>query len=165
MDDLAKRCQNRIHLTTDNLPGYRDAVDRGFDANVDYGQAVKQYYTPPNQSPNNRSVYGKVVMMRRTPIFGRPFFNKISTSIVERQNLTARMHVRRAARATNAFSKKLDNFKSAIALHYAYYNFVKIHKSLRMTPAMAAGATDHLWTMDELIAIAGSFLPPSDMGF
>ena len=75
------------------------------------------------------------------------------------------MHVRRAARATNAFSKKLDNFKSAIALHYAYYNFVKIHKSLRMTPAMAAGATDHLWTMDELIAIAGSFLPPSDMGF
>lgn len=164
MDDLAKRCQNRIHLTTDSLGGYKDAVERGFGSNVDYGQAVK-HYSLPQEGQTNRSVTGKVVMIRRTPIFGRPFFAKISTSIVERQNLTARMHVRRAARATNAFSKKLDHFKAAIALHYAYYNLVKIHSSLRMTPAMAAGVTDHLWTFEELIEMAGAFLPDSALGF
>jgi hypothetical protein len=85
---------------------------------------------------------------------GRPEWKHISTSYVERQNLTMRMHMRRLTRLTNAFSKKLDNFKAAVGLHFAYYNFVRVHKSLRMTPAMAGGVTDHIWTIEDLVRAA-----------
>src|SRR5205814_10709539 len=100
-------------------------------------------YSPPD-----------IVNIKRTIISGRPDVETISTSYVERQNLTMRMHMRRLTRLTNAFSKKIENFKAAVALHFAYYNFVRIHKSLRMTPAMAGGVTDHVWTVEELLRAA-----------
>jgi IS1 family transposase len=158
MEDLAGRVGNRVQLSTDTLASYADAVDNAFGGAVDYGQIVKSYSSPPLPD-GTRGVTGEVVRVTRRPVFGRPIFAGISTSIVEKQNHTARMHVRRIARATNAFSKKLINFKAAIALHYAYYNLVKVHTTLKTTPAVAAKVTDHVWTMFELIEAAGQMLP------
>ena len=147
--DLATRVQGRVQISTDALTAYEDAIERGFGTNADYGQIVKTYaasefaarrYSPP-----------EIVHIIRNVISGNPAPALISTSYVERQNLTMRMHMRRLTRLTNAFSKKLDNFKAAVALHFAYYNFVKIHKSLRVTPAMAAGVTDTVWSIGDLV--------------
>ncbi|MFZ0050182.1 MAG: IS1 family transposase [Desulfobaccales bacterium] len=147
--DLSNRLDNRVQLSSDSMTTYIDAVDSAFGANVDYGQMVKTYegeplgpgrYSPPH-----------VIKADRIVILGTPKQSKISTSYIERQNLTMRMQMRRFTRLTNAFSKKLDNLKAAVALHFAHYNFVRIHSSLRVTPAMAAGVTDHLWSISELM--------------
>lgn len=149
MIDLSERLANRVQLSSDALRTYVDAVERAFGDDVDYGQLVKFYEAEPI-GPGRYSP-PKVVWAERNVIAGRPDQRHISTSIIERQNLTMRMSMRRFTRLTNAFSKKLENLQAAVALHFAHYNFVRIHKSLRITPAMAAGVTDRLWTLEELV--------------
>ncbi|MEZ5404933.1 MAG: IS1 family transposase [Verrucomicrobiia bacterium] len=153
LSDLASRLTNRIQLSSDSLRAYIEAVEVGFGSDVDYGQIVKTY-SVTDLTNQGRYSPAEVVKTERSCIVGKPQYDKISTSIVERQNLTMRMHCRRLTRLTNAFSKKLENFKAAIGLHFAYYNFVKIHGSLRTTPAMAAGVTDRLWTVEDLIGMS-----------
>ncbi len=139
----------RVQLTTDGLAAYLGAVEEAFGADVDYAQLVKLYeaenpgagrYSPP-----------RVTETISTPVSGDPDPTFISTSYVERQNLTMRMQIRRFTRLTNAFSKKLANLKAALALHFAWYNFVRIHKTLRVTPAMAAGITNQVWEFSDLV--------------
>ena len=149
ISDLSSRLSNRIQISSDKLKAYVDAIEVAFGANVDYGQIVKSYEAEPI-GPGRYSP-PKVVSVLKEYIIGNPDFNKICTSFVERQNLTVRMQIRRFTRLTNAFSKKLENLKAAVALHFAHYNFVRIHGSLRMTPAMAAGVTNKLWTIQDLI--------------
>lgn len=151
VEDLAARLDSeRVQVSTDSLRAYVDAIERGFGSNVDYGQIVKTY-TLTDLADQRRYSPPDIVNIRRTVISGRPDLKSISTSYVERQNLTMRMHMRRLTRLTNAFSKKMENFKAAVALHFAYYNFVRIHKSLRMTPAMAGGVTNKIWEVSNLI--------------
>ena len=147
--DLSSRLINRVQLSSDALGAYVDATERAFGANVDYGQIVKSHeaevikpgrYSPPH-----------VVATRRTVLTGTPNMAHISTSLIERQNLTMRMSMRRFTRLTNAFSKKFENLKAAVGLHFAHYNFVRIHKTLRTTPAMAGGVTSQLWSLRDLI--------------
>lgn len=149
--DLSGRVNNRVQLSSDSLSAYVEAVELSFGANVDYGQVVKTYeaeaigpgrYSPP-----------KVIAADRFVISGQPRVERISTSFVERQNLTMRMQMRRFTRLTNAFSKKLENLKAAVALHFAHYNFVRIHGSLRVTPAMEAGITRTPWTVRDLLEL------------
>jgi IS1 family transposase len=150
IEDLASRLSNRCQLSSDALRAYESAVERAFGSQVDYGSIFKTFshselaqqrrYSPPD-----------VVNIKRTPVFGNPVVDLISTSHVEKQNHTLRMHCRRLSRLTNAFSKKLENFKAAVALHYGYYNFVKTHTSLRCTPAMEAGVTNSAWTVAKLV--------------
>lgn len=147
--DLSNRFDNRVQLSSDSLALYVDAVEEGFGPDVDYGQLVKAYEAEPMGA--GRYSPPHVVSAERKVIIGSPKISKISTSYVERQNLTMRMQMRRFTRLTNAFSKKLDNLKAAVALHFAHYNFVRVHGSLRVTPAMAAGVTDHLWSLSELM--------------
>ena len=156
MSDLAERMANRIQVSTDALAAYPDAIERGFGAEIDYGQVVKTYAM---------SVVGKeaavryspvdVVKVERTVVSGMPDVSRITTSHVESQNLTLRMHCRRLTRLTNAFSKKFENFQAAVALNFAYYNFCKTHSSLRMTPAMAAGVETSHWTVAQLVERCG----------
>lgn len=150
IEDIAKRVKNRIQISSDSLKAYRDAVEMGFGANVDYGQIVKTYAVTDLLNQGRYSP-AQIVKADKTCVVGNPKYDKISTSYIERQNLTMRMHCRRLTRLTNAFSKKLENFKAAMGLHFAYYNFVKMHLSLRMTPAMAAGVTNRLWTVSDLV--------------
>jgi IS1 family transposase len=147
--DLSNRLKNRVQLSSDSMSAYPEAVDAAFGANVDYGQLVKAYEAEP-LGPGRYSP-PECVRADRIVISGAPKYFKISTSYVERQNLTMRMQMRRFTRLTNAFSKKLENLKAAVALHFAHYNFVRIHKKLRVTPAMEAGITDHLWSISELM--------------
>jgi IS1 family transposase len=150
IEDLASRLSHRVQLSSDALRAYTDAVERTFGAEVDYGSIVKTFgqaeldeqrrYSPP-----------KITGVRRMPVQGDPHINLISTSHVEKQNHTLRMRCRRLTRLTNAFSKKLENFKAAVALHYAYYNFVKSNIAIRCTPAMAAGVTNTFWTVRALV--------------
>lgn len=139
----------RPQLSSDGLRAYVDAVERRFGANADYGQMVK-IYGPSEIADQRRYSPAKLVEVKRAVIAGNPDPKLISTSYVERQNLTKRMHMRRLTRLTNAFSKKLENFQAAAALHFGYYNFVR----LRMTPAMVDGVTDHIWTVPELMEAA-----------
>lgn len=147
--DLSSRVNNRVQLTSDSLSAYVEAVELSFGANVDYGQVVKTYeaeaigpgrYSPP-----------KVIAADRFVISGQPQIDRVSTSYVERNNLTMRMQMRRFTRLTNAFSKKLENLKAAVAFHLAHYNFVRIHSSLRVTPAVEAGIADHVWDIGEIL--------------
>jgi IS1 family transposase len=149
MQDLSERLTNRVQLSSDSLRTYVDAVERAFGADVDYGQIVKFYDAEPI-GPGRYSP-PRVTGAERTIIAGAPDFRHISTSLVERQNLTMRMSMRRFTRLTNGFSKKVENLKAAVSLHFAHYNFVRLHKSLRITPAMAAGVSDRLWTLTELV--------------
>jgi IS1 family transposase len=149
LDDLSNRLDNRVQLTSDSLKAYVEAVEASFGADVDYGQVVKTYEAEPI-GPGRYSP-PQVIRADRIIIAGNPKFENISTSYVERNNLTMRMQMRRFTRLTNAFSKKLENLKAAVALHFAHYNFVRIHGSLRVTPAMAAGVTDHLWSISDLL--------------
>ncbi|WP_421935891.1 IS1 family transposase [Phenylobacterium sp.] len=157
MDDVASRLSNRVQLTSDGHKSYLNAVEGAFGADVDYAQLVKQYGPAPG--PAGRYSPAICTGARRVEVEGAPDTKHISTSYVERQNLTMRMHMRRFTRLTNGFSKKLENHANAIALHFAYYNFVRIHKTLRMTPAMAAGVTDRLWEMADLVAIVAAAEP------
>jgi IS1 family transposase len=153
VEDLACRVNGRPQISTDALSAYKEAVERGFGANVDYGQVIKIY---KDVQLSGQRTYSPPVCIRaeRHVIAGNPDRGEISTSYVERQNLTMRMHCRRLTRLTNGFSKKFDNFRAAAGLHFGYYNFARVHKSLRMTPAMAGGVTDHIWTVPELIEAA-----------
>ena len=148
-EDLAARLTNRVQISTDSLRAYIEAVDISFGGNVDYGQIVKCYEA--DIQPECRYSPPKVVATKRSRIFGNPDAGHISTSYVERQNLTMRMSMRRLTRLTNAFSKKLENLQAAVAVHFAYYNFVRIHKTLKVTPAIAAGVTERLWSIKELL--------------
>lgn len=154
MSDLSERLTNRVQLSSDGLRAYVEAVELAFGANVDYGQQVKFYDTEP--AGGGRYSPPRVVATERTPIVGMPALNHISTSLIERQNLTMRMSMRRFTRLTNAFSKKVENLRAAIDLHFAYYNFVRVHKSIRVTPAMEAGLTNSVWSLNELVERASS---------
>lgn len=151
MMDLAPRLANRIQLTTDGHKAYLNAVEDAFGAGVDYAMLVKIY---GNESEGQRRYSPPVVIeTRREVVTGNPDMDLVSTSYVERQNLTMRMSMRRFTRLTNAFSKKVENHAHAVALHFMYYNFGRIHKTLRVTPAMAAGVSDHVWSMEEVVAL------------
>ncbi len=148
LDDLSGRLTNRIQLSSDALAAYVDATEQAFGLDIDYGQIVKSY----EAEPVGRGRYSppKVVNATRTAIKGEPDTAHISTSLIERQNLTMRMSMRRFTRLTNAFSKKLENLKAAVAVHFAHYNFVRIHSTIRCTPATEAGVTDRLWTIRDI---------------
>jgi len=139
-----------VQVSSDALSAYVEAVERGFGSEANYGQIVKTY-SHADLAEQRRYSPPEILTIKRTIISGNPDIKSISTSYVERQNLTMRMHMRRLTRLTNAFSKKMENFKCAVALHFAYYNFVRMHKSLRMTPAMAGGVTDTIWNVADLI--------------
>jgi IS1 family transposase len=152
MIDLAQRLENRVQLSSDALRHYVEATERAFGGYVDYAQIVKAYEAEPigpgRYSPPN------VVSTTSTRINGHPDLSKVSTSHVERQNLTMRMSMRRFTRLTNAFSKKLENMKAAVALHFVHYNFVRVHKTLKVTPAMEAGIVNDLWSVHDLLRVA-----------
>lgn len=150
--DLASRLSNRIQLTTDGHKAYLRAVEGAFGADVDYAMLEKIYSAPPREGQARYSP-AECCGTRKIKIQGNPDEVYISTSYVERQNLTMRMSLRRMTRLTNAFSKKLENQAHAVAIHFMHYNFAKIHQSLRVTPAMAAGVSDHVWSLEEIIAL------------
>lgn len=153
MDDLRSRLANRVQLTTDGHRAYLDAVEGAFGADVDFAQLVKLYGGPKGNTPERKYSPGECCGTRKETVEGRPDGRYISTSYVERQNLTMRMHMRRFTRLTNAFSKKLENHAHAVALHMMYYNFVRLHKTLRVTPAMAAGVSDRLWEIGDIVKL------------
>ena len=150
MDDLASRLANRVQLTSDGHRAYLEAVEGAFGADVDYAQLVKLYGSVGGKGADIRYSPAECTGIRKRTVEGKPDADHVSTSYVERQNLTMRMHMRRFTRLTNAFSKKVENHAHAVALHMMYYNFVRIHKTLRVTPAMAAGVTDRLWDIDDI---------------
>jgi IS1 family transposase len=150
--DLAKRMKSHVQISTDGLRSYVGAIDDSFGRTVDYAQVTKTYEAEPI-GPGRYSP-PKVTGVDKTPIFGSPVEELVSTSYVERNNLNIRMGTRRFTRLTNAHSKKLENHGAAVALWFAYYNFVRIHSTLRCTPAMAAGVTSTVWSMDELLDAA-----------
>ena len=155
MRDLKDRLATRVQLTTDGFKPYIRAVDDTFGADVDYAQLVKIYGQPKASAASARNWYEPVQVMGAIPmgVMGNPRPMAISTSHVERQNLTMRMQMRRFTRLTNGYSKKLANLKAHIALHFAHYNFVRTHQTLRTTPAMASQLTDHLWSLEELLDV------------
>ncbi|HEV7927738.1 MAG TPA: hypothetical protein VGR14_20470 [Verrucomicrobiae bacterium] len=158
MEDLAGRLSRRVQLSSDALGTYPEAVERGFGSEVDYGQLVKTYsveHLGSFKEAASRYSPAEVVKTERTIVAGMPDIRRISTSYIEKQNHTLRMHCRRLTRLTNAFSKKLENFQSAVALNFAYYNFCKVHNTIRMTPAMAAGVEKSIWTVGELLKACG----------
>ena len=151
MHDLAERLANRIQITTDGHRPYIQAVEDTFGSEIDYAMLVKIY----GEAPKAEARYSPAQCMgaRKGIITGKPVIEHISTSIVERQNLNMRMSMRRFTRLTNGFSKKIENHEHAIALHFMNYNFCRIHKSLRYTPAMEAGIADRVWEIEDLIAL------------
>jgi IS1 family transposase len=149
--DLAGRLRNRVQVSSDALAAYVAAIERGFHGDVDYGQIVKTFDSTEPLPASRRYSPPPVISVSKTAINGNPNMDRISTSYVESQNLTFRMHCRRLTRLTNAFSKKLENFKAAVALHFGYYNLVKIHGTVKTTPAAAAGVTSRRWTTADLI--------------
>jgi IS1 family transposase len=156
MDDLASRLKYRVQLSSDSLSAYGDAVERGFGCDVDYGQIVKTFsVTDLTGTTAGKYSPAEVIKTEKNVITGAPDVALICTSHVEKQNHTLRMHCRRLTRLTNAFSKKLENFKAAVALNFCYYNFCKTHGALRMTPAMAAGIERSHWTVAELVKRCG----------
>lgn len=149
--DLASRLANRVQITTDGHRPYLEAVEGAFGADVDY--AVLQKIYGPSPDGQRRYSPAECVGIQERVIEGNPDPKHISTSYVERQNLTMRMSIRRFTRLTNAFSKKLENHAHAVALHYMNYNFARIHKTLRITPAMAAGVTDRVWDVKDIVGV------------
>jgi len=156
-DDLASRLANRVQITTDGHKAYLEAIEGSFGADVDYAMLVKIY----GQSLEGEKRYSpaECIGAVKQRVEGDPDPKHISTSFAERQNLTLRMQQRRFTRLTNAFSKKLENHAFSVALHYMHYNFCRIHKTLRTTPAMAAGVTDHVWSVADIVAIIDAAEP------
>lgn len=159
MEDLAGRLSRRVQLTSDAMKAYPEAVERGFGSEVDYAQLVKTYsVTHLGKSGLPAAVRyspAEVVKTEKTIVNGMPDVSRITTSHVEKQNHTLRMHCRRLSRLTNAFSKKFENFQAAVSLNFAYYNFCKTHGALKMTPAMAAGIETTFWTVEDLVKRCG----------
>jgi len=155
MHDLASRLANRIQLTTDGHRVYLQAVEGAFGNDVDYAMLVKLYGNAPSGAETRYSP-AECIGCRAVPLVGRPKMEHISTSFVERQNLTMRMNMRRFTRLTNGFSKKVENHEASVALHFMYYNFCRIHTTLRVTPAMAAGVSDHVWSFEEVAGLLDS---------
>ena len=152
LGSLSARMANRVQLSSDALRHYVDEVDAAFGGNVDYASIVKSY----EENPVGAGRYSppRVVSVSKKSLRGSPNFDLISTSHVERQNLNMRMCMRRFTRLTNGFSKKLENLKAAVALHFAHYNFCRIHKTIKVTPAMEIGIVNELWSIQDLIRIA-----------
>jgi IS1 family transposase len=148
--DLASRLSNRVQLTTDGHRAYLEAVEAVLGDDVDYEMLIKLY---GNAKDDRRYSAGEIIGTETIVRSGRPDPDHISTSYVERQNLTMRMSMRRFTRLTNAFSKKVANHEAAIALHFMYYNFCRVHKTLRVTPAMEAGLANHVWEIEELVSL------------
>jgi hypothetical protein len=157
MEDLASRLNHRVQLTTDGHKAYLEAVEDAFGGDIDYAMLIKIY---GNQNDGNdhaarRYSPAECTGIKVVKIYGVPEEKHISTSYAERSNLTMRMCMRRFTRLTNGFSKKIENHEAAIALYFMYFNFGRIHQTLRVTPAMEAGITDHVWGLDEIVALMG----------
>ena len=150
INDLASRLKNRVQLTTDGHRPYLQAIEGAFGCEIDYAMLIKLYGNPPD---DRRYSPGDCISCEPKAITGNPDPEHISTSYIERQNLTMRMSMRRFTRLTNGFSKKLDNLRHSVSLHYMYYNFARIHKTLRTSPAQAAGITDKLWEVEDIVAL------------
>jgi IS1 family transposase len=157
MSDLRQRIVNVPIINSDAFAAYPEAVERYFGAAVHYGQIIKSYAGEPPKGATHRYSPGKVVAVATRVVSGRP--GKISTSYIERQNLSLRMSQRRFTRLSNGFSKKLRNHKAAVALYVAHYNLCRVHETLKVTPAMALGLTDHVWRIAELVEAATSEAP------
>ena len=147
--DLNKRMKNRVQISTDGLNAYVNAMEKTFAGNADYGQIIKVYGA--EELPNRRYSQPEAISSEKIVVSGRPKWELISTSYVERLNATPRMHMRRLTRLTHAFSKKRENFEAAVGLHFGYYNYVRRHTTLRCTPAMAAGVAKTFWTVGDLV--------------
>jgi IS1 family transposase len=157
IEDLASRLANRVQLTTDGHKAYLDAIDTAFGGAIDYAMLVKIYGAErPGEARYSPAV---CTGTKRQEISGNPDPAHISTSFVERQNLTMRMSMRRFTRLTNAFSKKVENLEHAVALHFMWYNFGRVHQTLRVTPAMEAGVADHIWTAEEIVGLVEEWEP------
>jgi IS1 family transposase len=152
MEDVAGRIINRMQLTTDGYRVYAEAVERAFGSEIDYAMLVK-IYGASNDSPESRYSPATCIGCRTGVLSGNPDQKHISTSFVERQNLSMRMGMRRFTRLTNGFSKKFENHAHQVALYFMHYNYCRVHSSLRVTPAMEAGLTDHIWTLAELCSL------------
>ncbi len=152
IDDLASRLAHRVQLTTDGFKQYLTAVENAFGSDIDYAMLDKIYNMPPRDGQTRYSP-AECCGTRKIKIKGNPDIAKVSTSYVERQNLTMRMSMRRMTRLTNAFSKKMENQAHAVALHFMHYNFARVHQTLRVTPAMQAGIADHVWTLEEIAGL------------
>jgi IS1 family transposase len=150
MSELNSRIRTRFQLSTDSFPAYRDVVDSVFGEDIDYGQIHKSYSQKISKGESRYSP-ACIVSVDIIPITGNPNRRHISTSLVERQNLTIRMSMRRLTRLTNAFSKTFKSLESALSIHFFHYNFIRIHQSLRVTPAMETKLTHHVWTWEELL--------------
>lgn len=150
--DLNKRMAYRVQISTDGLNAYVNAMEKTFAGNADYGQIVKVYAA--EELPNRRYSPPECISVEKFIVSGRPDWELISTSYIERLNATTRLHMRRLTRLTHAFSKKRENFEAAVGLHFAYYNFVRRHNTLRCTPAMAAGVAKTFWSVGELVEAA-----------
>ncbi len=157
MQDVAGRLANRVQLTTDGLKAYLDAVEDAFGADIDYAMLVKLYGNTPG--PAGRYSPAECTGAIRTRVEGKPADKHVSTSYVERQNLTMRMSMRRFTRLTNAFSKKVENHTHMVSLYTCWYNFVRMHKTLRCSPAMAAGLSKTLWSMEDVVALIDARAP------
>jgi IS1 family transposase len=155
MDDLKERLANRVQLTSDGHRAYLIAIDTVFGNEVDYAMLQKIYGAEP--SGEKRYSPAKCIGAKKREITGNPDAAHVSTSFVERQNLTIWMHMRRFTRLTNAFSKKIENHACAVALHSMYHNFVRLHQTLKVSPAMAAGVTDRLWEMTDVVDMLDAF--------
>jgi IS1 family transposase len=152
MEDVASRLANRVQLTTDGHQAYLEAIDGAFGINVDYAMLMKVYGTDPSV-PQGRYSLAECIGTQKLRVAGRPDPKHVSTSYVERQNLTMRIHMRRFTRLTNGFSKKVENHAYAVALHFVFYNFVRIHKTLRCSPGIAAGVATRLWDIKDIVAL------------
>ena len=160
MDDLRSRLANRVQLTTDGHKAYLEAVEGAFGGDVDYAQLIKLYGEPTGQKGHERKYSpSECTGTRKRRVEGNPDPKAVSTSYVERQNLTMRMHMRRFTRLTNGFSKKVENHMHMVALYTMFYNFCRIHKTLRVTPAMEAGLTDRVWDIEDILAITDERAP------
>jgi len=151
VEDVSSRLRNRVQISSDALRAYVEAVELSFGADVDFAQIIKTYEVDDSSTPERKYSPSEVVSVEKRRITGDPNMGMASTSYVERLNGTTRLHMRRLTRLTYGFSKKLENFKAAVALYFSYYNFVKPHRTLRMTPAMAAGIERDFWTVEKLI--------------
>lgn len=152
--NLKARLKNRVQLTSDGLRVYLNAVEHAFGADIDYAMLVKTYGEPVVPSPERKYSPSEFVCAEQRIIQGDPDPKHISTSYVERQNLTMRMSMRRFTRLTNAFSKKVTQLANSVSLHFMYYNFCRIHRTLKVTPAMEAGITDTLWSLEDVVKLS-----------